>query len=418
MEEEFVLELVYRLSRLPVSVYTKDWVLQSSFGTGEKNKAAYDRQMFQKLQQRLEEEETDQAFLPYHEQVPIGLYGCRRGGRIYILGPFCYGPLQTLEAGRFLRRNRLEEYPACRMEDARNVVWFLLHSEKGAAGRETEAAEENGREQKAAPGGVTDQESMAEEVWQMEAFHTYQEEEKLYTCIREGDVDYLKMHIDDIALPHPIILEDVKKNEEYMMVTGISLAARAAIEGGISSKEAFLYNDLFLKRIAACRDIQAMHVVQGECYLQFARIVRDRKRKDSALNRHVEECKRAIVTRRFERISIDELAADVGISKEYCRNFLNSMKGFLSPSISSTRSWRRPAICCASLTGKSARSPIICTLAASAISALCSGGKKGSRRQRTGRSSSGRSTDRSYSLHSLHYILYFISCFVKKHPDL
>ena len=107
MEEEFVLELVYRLSRLPVSVYTKDWVLQSSFGKGEKAGAAYDRQMFQKLQQRLEEKETDQAFLPYHEQVPIGLYGCRRGGRIYILGPFCYGPLQTLEAGRFLRRNRL-----------------------------------------------------------------------------------------------------------------------------------------------------------------------------------------------------------------------------------------------------------------------------------------------------------------------
>ena len=330
MEEEFVLELVYRLSRLPVSVYTEDWVLQSSFGKGEKAGAAYDRQMFQKLQQRLEEKETDQAFLPYHEQVPIGLYGCRRGGRIYILGPFCYGPLQTLEAGRFLRRNRLEEYPACRMEDARNVVWFLLHSEKGAAGRETEAAEENGREEKAVPGGVTDQESMAEEVWQMEAFqqnHTYQEEEKLYTCIREGDVDYLKMHIDDIALPHPIILEDVKKNEEYMMVTGISLAARAAIEGGISSKEAFLYNDLFLKRIAACRDIQAMHVVQGECYLQFARIVRDRKRKDSALNRHVEECKRAIVTRRFERISIDELAADVGISKEYLQKLFKQYEG-------------------------------------------------------------------------------------------
>ena len=102
------------------------------------------------------------------------------------------------------------------MEDARNVVWFLLHSEKEAAGRETEAAEENGREEKAAPCGVTDQESMAEEVWQMEAFqqnHTYHEEEKLYTFIREGDVDYLKKHIDDIALPHPIILEDVKKSE-------------------------------------------------------------------------------------------------------------------------------------------------------------------------------------------------------------
>ena len=78
MEEEFVLELIYRLSRLPVSVYTKDWVLQGSFGTGKNTEAAYDRQMFQKLQQCFGVRETDQAFVPYHEQVPIGLYGDRK----------------------------------------------------------------------------------------------------------------------------------------------------------------------------------------------------------------------------------------------------------------------------------------------------------------------------------------------------
>lgn len=323
MCEESVLELIYRLSRLPIRVYTEEWEQKGVFGAGKDTGTAYDRQMLQKLRQCLAE--TDQAFVPYHEQVPIGIYGCRTGGSVYVLGPFCYGPLNTMEAGRFLRRNRLGEYPECRMEDARSVVRFLQREGEDAAKRK-----EQDEEERTLAYGVTDQESMTEEVWQMAAFqrnHTYLEEEKLYNCIREGDVTYLEKHIEDIALPHPVILKDVKKSEEYMTVTGISLAARAAIDGGISSKEAFLYNDLFLKKVAACRDIQEMHGVQGECYLQFARIVRDRRKKESALNRHVEECKREIITRRFERISIDELADDAGVSKEYLQKLFKQYEG-------------------------------------------------------------------------------------------
>lgn len=327
MWDESILELIYRLSRLPIRVYTESWELQGSFGVGRNSQTAYDGQIFRELQKLLGEREAGQVFVPYHEQVPIGLYGCRANGRIYILGPFCYGPLHTLEAKRFLRRNRLGDYPECRMENMRNVAWFLLRDETG----ETDGAGERGHaEGKSLVYGVSDQESMAEEVWQMEAFqrnHTYQEEEKLYDCIREGDAAYLEQHIDDIELPHPIILEDVKKNEEYMAVTGISLAARAAVEGGISSKEAFLYNDLFLKKIAACRDIQEIHKVHGECYLRFARLVRERKKKETALNRHVEECKKAVVTRRFEQISIDELAKSVGISKEYLQKLFKQYEG-------------------------------------------------------------------------------------------
>lgn len=318
-------ELIYRLSRLPLSVYTEEWEQKSHFGAGKDREAAYDRQIFGQMQQCLGEKKMEQAVLSYHEQVPIGLYGCRTGGSIYILGPFCYGPLNTIEASRFVRRNKLGDYPACRMEDARNVIWFLLHGRENGAKREWGNAETQ-----ALAYGVTEKESVEEEVWQIEAFqknHTYQEEEKLYCCIREGNVAYLEQHVDDIELPHPILLEDVKKNEEYMAVTGISLAARAAVEGGISSKEAFLYNDLYLKKIAACKNIQEIHKINGECYLRFACLVRDRKKKETSLNRHVEECKRAIVTRRFERITIDELAKDVGVSKEYLQKLFKQHEG-------------------------------------------------------------------------------------------
>ena len=318
-------ELIYRLSRLPLSVYTEEWELKSYFGAGKNTETAYDRQIFWQMQQCLGEKKTKQAVLSYHEQVPIGLYGCRSGGRIYLLGPFCYGPLNTAEAGRFVRRNKLGDYPACRMEDARNVIWFLLYGGEN----KTEWARESGQMQAQAY-DVTKRESVAEEVRQMEVFqknHTYQEEERLYRCIREGNVAYLEQHVDDIELPHPILLEDVKKNEEYMAVTGISLAARAAVEGGISSKEAFLYNDLYLKKIAACRNIQEIHRINGECYLQFASLVRDRKRKETSLNRHVEECKKAIVARRFEQITIDELAKEVGISREYLQKLFKQHEG-------------------------------------------------------------------------------------------
>ncbi len=325
MYEESVFELIYRLSRLPLSVYTEEWELKSYFGAGKNTETAYDRQIFWQMQQCLGEKKTEQAVLSYHEQVPIGLYGCRSGGRIYLLGPFCYGPLNTAEAGRFVRRNKLGDYPACRMEDARNVIWFLLYGGEN----KTEWAGESGQMQAQAY-DVTKRESVAEEVRQMEVFqknHTYQEEERLYRCIREGNVAYLEQHVDDIELPHPILLEDVKKNEEYMAVTGISLAARAAVEGGISSKEAFLYNDLYLKKIAACRNIQEIHRINGECYLQFASLVRDRKRKETSLNRHVEECKKAIVARRFEQITIDELAKEVGISREYLQKLFKQHEG-------------------------------------------------------------------------------------------
>ncbi len=49
MNEESVLELVYRLSRLPVRVYTEGWELRSSFGTGKHTETAYDGQMFQEV---------------------------------------------------------------------------------------------------------------------------------------------------------------------------------------------------------------------------------------------------------------------------------------------------------------------------------------------------------------------------------
>lgn len=81
-----------------------------------------------------------------------------------------------------------------------------------------------------------------EELRQLDAFqknHTYIEEQVLYDHIKAGDVEYLKNRELYHTPSHPVLIEDLKKNEEYMAVISISLAARAAIEGGLSSAEGF-----------------------------------------------------------------------------------------------------------------------------------------------------------------------------------
>ena len=55
---------------------------------------------------------------------------------------------------------------------------------------------------------------------------------------RNGDMEYLKKNHEKIDLPHPMIISDSVKNEEYMAVTGISMAARFAIEGGVFPEHA------------------------------------------------------------------------------------------------------------------------------------------------------------------------------------
>ena len=311
MVEETFLTLIYQLSRLPVRAYDGR---ERVFAVGGiERESEYDRRMLEKLWGCLDTQ--DAAFVSYQARTPVGIFGCRAGETSYVLGPFCYGKLDAPEAKQLFRLNRLGEYPVCRLESARYVVRFLtrgaVHRPEGLPPAQVESP-------------------AVEEMGQLEAFqvnHTYQEEQRLYACIRTGNVEEMERHIQDVVLPHPLVLGEVNRNEEYMAVTGISLAARAAIEGGMSSREAFLYNDLFLKKVASCREAWEMHDVQRECYLFFARLTRDRQRQGEALDRHVEECKRAIIAGRFEKLSIAALAREVGISKEYLQKLFKKHEG-------------------------------------------------------------------------------------------
>ena len=243
----------------------------------------------------------------------------------------------------------------------------------------------SGRTEKRYPGrtspdkeaGETRELIVKEELRQIDSFqknHTYMDEQLLYDHIKEGDTEYLEKQDFYEAPSHPIIIEDLKKNEEYMTVISISLAARAAIEGGLSSAEGFINNDIYLKKLSQCKTVFEMDRLRRESQIYFARLVADHKKK-SSVNFHVEEVKKNIISKRFAKYPYRILQMIWGFQRNICRNYLRNMKEPPLRNIFLILRSRRPVICSGIQTGRFRKSQNTSTMEALAISAQPSGKK-------------------------------------------
>ena len=69
-----------------------------------------------------------------------------------------------------------------------------------------------------------------------------------------------------------------------MAVIEISMAARSAIEGGLTSREALLMNDIYLKQLAECSTVnQIFALKKKEACLEFARVEKVGKKHRGAI---------------------------------------------------------------------------------------------------------------------------------------
>ena len=323
MYDANTLKILFRFSQIPVTVYTLEWTRIESFASFIKAPETFEKDRLEKVREGLAGKKF--LFLSYDPLVPVALCGCRGEEEYFILGPFSYGPTDTFECRNFIRKNKIRECPKCQLEDIFALASFLTGEDLQEERRKDILGELlPDREEEENQELVT-----REELRQIDSFqknHTYMDEQLLYDHIKEGDVEFLQKQDFYEAPSHPIIIEDLKKNEEYMTVISISLAARAAIEGGLSSAEGFINNDIYLKKLSECRTVFEMDRLRRESQIYFARLVADHKKKSGA-NFHVEEVKKNILSKRFTKISIQEIADELGISKEYMQKLFKKHEG-------------------------------------------------------------------------------------------
>lgn len=324
MKQQIFLRNLFNLSNIPIRVYTEDGQEIENYERGRREDNSFEQELTQKVLEALRKDYF--SLLKYSDSVPCGICGCRGKNLCYILGPFAYAPVNTVECQRFLRKNKIKEIQESRLEDILTAAVFILNeyqSEEYSISILTQMLDEEMYHLE------MDSKLISEELKQMDTFqknHTYVEEEVLFGNIAEGNVEWLKKNYEYLIPAHPVMLNDVRKSEEYIAVIAISLAARAAIKGGLTSKDAFLINDLYLQRLYECKSVERMIALSKNCFIYCAEQVR-KKQSAAIVNKHIEECKKDIIARRFQKIDLQQIADDVGISKSYMQKLFKHSEG-------------------------------------------------------------------------------------------
>lgn len=115
------------------------------------------------------------------------------------------------------------------------------------------------------------------------------------------------------------------KQLEYMAVSSVTLATRAAIRGGVQPDRAYALSDLLLQRLSDCDNILQVSEVITESMTAFPKLVREnqRKRRDEI----VELCKDYIAKHLYHPFTTGQMARDLGIARSYMSSHFSAAEG-------------------------------------------------------------------------------------------
>ena len=147
--------------------------------------------------------------------------------------------------------------------------------------------------------------------------HSIVFENHLFSLISEGNESKLLEMINTppdgvyglLDKEHPL------RNLQNDCICIITLAARAAITGGIDSETAFSLSDEAIQSLEKCRDIDSLYRLIEQTLCKYAQLVAETRRLhySSRINR----CRSYIINHVYEKLSVAEIAALFSISPEY-----------------------------------------------------------------------------------------------------
>lgn len=151
-----------------------------------------------------------------------------------------------------------------------------------------------------------------------QSFHPpeYYEIEML-KCIREGRKEELRKKLAVTIVGESGILskKSYLRSQKNLAICGITLATRAAIQGGLDWDSARTLSDVFIQNIEDAMDVQALLKLRNEAMLEFTERVQ--KRRSEKYSDIINQCLRYIYKHLYENINISQIADVIGVSSGY-----------------------------------------------------------------------------------------------------
>ena len=157
---------------------------------------------------------------------------------------------------------------------------------------------------------------------QGETHNPYDQEVREFSSIRTGNLEQLKKsmeedYIGSIGTLAPTPLRHMK-NLGIVLVT---LASRAAMEGGVNPEIAYSLSDSYIQQIESMQDPEMAHQLGKQAEFQYAQMVHDLtsfgKTSSTGENYVVTQCKNYIFNHLHDKISVAQMANEFHLNTSY-----------------------------------------------------------------------------------------------------
>ena len=245
--------------------------------------------------------------------------------KMLLLGPICIEDMSYLEIHRYCKAYQIENEqcpPKLKLQNLLALLELLSYIKIEEKYEDEEILDANGLIEKQEIGLEADVRIDTEDIYH----HTYQEEVKTMDYIREGNLEEVVGAVELLASTAGKLSENEIRNERNLGICSITLATRAAIEGGAVPAKAYKLSDLYINKIDQCKRMTEIFEYRKRSLYDFAKLVVEERAK-RANSRYTEQCKEYIRKYYHQKIYISDIAKALGISESHLSRIFKKETG-------------------------------------------------------------------------------------------
>ena len=245
--------------------------------------------------------------------------------KMLLLGPICIEDMSYVEIHRYCKAYQIENEqcpPKLKLQNLLALLELLSYIKIEEKYEDEEILDENGLIEKQEIGLEADVRIDTEDIYH----HTYQEEVKTMDYIREGNLEEVVGAVELLASTAGKLSENEIRNERNLGICSITLATRAAIEGGAAPAKAYKLSDLYINKIDQCKRMTEIFEYRKRSLYDFAKLVVEEREK-RANSRYTEQCKEYIRKYYHQKICIPDIAEALGVSESHLSRIFKKETG-------------------------------------------------------------------------------------------
>ena len=151
-----------------------------------------------------------------------------------------------------------------------------------------------------------------------DSFHlAYEKETAFYETVKNGDIKKLKKIFMPLNTKELGLLSKTPlTNHKYHLIVAIAMITRFCIEGGLPPEEAYTLSDLYIQQLDSCKDDESLNKLHYNAVFDFAKRMKSII-EFAGMSRNIIRTKEFIFNNVHKKISLEEIAANVGMNKTY-----------------------------------------------------------------------------------------------------